>query len=146
MKREKLGKIKITILEGRIERRTVKHAEALGILHLKLNVQGRRGWPDRLFMIKGGRPLLIEFKKLGKKPRRLQQHILLQLKELDYDVQYADTAEAGIAYIQAAYERSLGHKRLDSAQLPKARRSIPFEANIRGSVPRPRVGKDFHCS
>ena len=59
-------------LERVIENRVVREAEAAGILVRKLNGEGQRGWPDRMFCIPGGRPLFIEFKREGEDARKLQ--------------------------------------------------------------------------
>jgi|SRR5579859_3172038 len=82
--------------EDRIERAVCRHADALGLTHIKLNVWGRRGYPDRLFFIAGGRPLLIEFKEANYKPRRLQQYTINKLLRLKYDVHSVDNVEEGI--------------------------------------------------
>lgn len=64
-------------------------------LRTKLNLQGRRGWPDQCYWIAGGRPFLIEFKAEGEDPRKLQAYIHEQLRNNGYDVEvHTDAAEA----------------------------------------------------
>ena len=67
---------------------------------LKLNVQGNRGWPDQMYMIPGGRPFYIEFKRKGEVPRELQKYIHGILKERGYDVEVHDDSEQAICAIQ----------------------------------------------
>ena len=67
--------------------------------------QGQTGYPDRMFLIPGGRPLLIEFKLPGEEPRAKQGHIHGVLKELGYNVQvHDDYDEAMKAIEEAVYE------------------------------------------
>ena len=74
-------------LESSIERQAVEHAHRRGIDAIKLNLQGRRGWPDRLFLLPGGRPLFIEFKRtVKKKPDPLQARVHARLRKLGYRV------------------------------------------------------------
>lgn len=64
----------------------------LGIEGSKLKILGDTGYPDRIFWIPGGRPLLIEFKQPGEEPRAKQLHIHEQLRGLGYEVQVHDNA------------------------------------------------------
>ena len=69
-----------------------------------LTLRGRRGWPDEVFWLPGGRPLLVEFKAEGEEPRKLQQYIHQKLKEQGYEVEvHTDAAEA-IASIKQRLE------------------------------------------
>jgi|SRR5580765_470291 hypothetical protein len=65
--------------ESYVENKTVTYAESAGMMVLKLNVVGRRGWPDRLFVYKG-RAFFIEFKKVGEKPTKLQEAIHARIR------------------------------------------------------------------
>ena len=80
-------------LEGKIEQRAVdliwKH---LGIEGSKLNIRSDTGYPDRIFWIPGGRPLLIEFKRPGEEPEPKQIHIHNKLRQLGYNVEVHDDA------------------------------------------------------
>ena len=88
-------------LEVDIEGRVCAWADKHGVLHVKLNLQFRRGWPDRMFLIPGGCPLLIEFKRKGKKLEPLQAHVIGKLKRLGYDVHWTSKAEEAIYLIAA---------------------------------------------
>jgi hypothetical protein len=57
-------------LENPIELQVVQLAwDYLGILGSKLKVLGDTSWPDRIFWLPGGKPLLIEFKRQGFDPQ-----------------------------------------------------------------------------
>lgn len=78
----------------------VRHARKLGILTIKLQGQGNKGMPDRLFLCPNGRILFIEFKKPGQKPTPLQeiQHDLL--RRYGFTVRVCDNAAAALGAIQ----------------------------------------------
>lgn len=71
---------------------------------LKLEARGRAGWPDQMYMIPGGKPFFIEFKRKGELPRPLQSYIHSQMRENGYDVEVHDDADTAIA----ALRRRLG--------------------------------------
>jgi hypothetical protein len=87
------------VLESSVERRVKQWADAHGILNCKFTATGSAGWPDRIFWIAGGRPKLVEFKKQGESPTKLQLHRMRQLKNLDYDVFWTDNADEAISYL-----------------------------------------------
>ena len=98
------------LLEVSTERRVVRWAKKNGVLQSKFTPAGQRGWPDRIFWVAGGRPLLVEFKRKGKQLQKLQQHVVAQLESLNYDICWTDNYEEAIAAIQRA---------LDAAQVPR---------------------------
>ena len=79
--------------ESKIERDAVdlvwKH---LGIVGSKLVTPGDTGYPDRIFWLPGGKPLLIEFKRPGEEPEPKQEYIHAQLRKLGYQVEVHDNA------------------------------------------------------
>lgn len=99
------------ILESQVQRRVVAWATVHGILNIKLNGEGHPGWPDYVFWLAGGRPLLIEFKRPGGKPRPLQLLVHEQLRKRGYRVEVCDSATAGIRLLAEA---------MDAPQLPEA--------------------------
>lgn len=113
----------------------VKFARDNGILVTKMNIMGRRGMPDDVFWVKGGKPLIIEFKAPGKEPRRLQQITIDYLKRLDYDVQTCDDPATGIRILT---------DRLGTAFIPKTRGKVVTGTRRGRIVPGPRTGKDKH--
>jgi hypothetical protein len=83
----------------------------LGIKGSKLKVVGDTGYPDRIFWMPGGRPLLIEFKKPGEEPRPKQLKIHRQLRKLGYQVEVHDNAiEAFQAVIKTVETNPLYEK------------------------------------
>lgn len=93
-------------LESALEKAVCNWADAHGILHTKLNLQGRRGWPDRAFWTLGGRPILLEFKRKGEMPTKLQLYVIKQLRKLNYVVEWFDNAEEAIAELNVWVNRS----------------------------------------
>lgn len=71
------------------EERAVREAMILGVRSIKLTPRGQRGHADRLFWVPGGRPLLVEFKREGEKPRVLQAHRHDTLRKAGYEVMVA---------------------------------------------------------
>lgn len=71
----------------------------LGVLSWKLTLRYDAGWPDRLFLIPGGKPFLIEFKVPGEEPNELQAHRIAVLKALGYDVEAHDDYTEAMAAI-----------------------------------------------
>lgn len=87
--------------ESKVEYAVVTWWKNRGGLQLKINVQGARGWPDRLFLAPG-RPVFIEFKRVGEKGRPLQEYIHKQLQQRGYEVYVCDTYDDAIAILAAA--------------------------------------------
>jgi hypothetical protein len=110
-------------LESNLEHRVCRWAKKRRIENIKLNLQGRRNWPDRCFFILGGKPALIEFKRLGKKPRPAQAYILRTLKGLGYDVCVAETFAEAIAWLEDCVARALQRiaQQAQTPRLPKTR-------------------------
>lgn len=94
-------------LERTIEAAVVKEAKRLGIAQTKMNLIGRRGWPDRCFWLVGGRPLFIEFKRRGELATPLQAFIHEQLRAAGYRVEIVDNTEDGKALLTEAHTRAL---------------------------------------
>ena len=95
------------MLERTVERTACQRALSdLGVASMKLAAQGQRSWPDRLFLIPGGKPLMIEFKAPGEMPRpdQLQCHNILRM--LGYQVEVCDDADDALNYIRKAMEVS----------------------------------------
>jgi len=89
------------LLESKIEKDVVKWAETVNILVVKMNLLGRRGWPDRLFVLPNGGILWVEFKRPGKTPEDLQDYVHRKLREHRQDVYVATRAFDTISYIKA---------------------------------------------
>lgn len=74
----------------------------LHVINVKLNPAGTNGWPDRVFFVPGGCPLLIEFKRPGQAPRPLQLVIHRRLRHYGYAVQTHDTVQGAVDAVREA--------------------------------------------
>jgi hypothetical protein len=90
--------------ESKIEQKVVKEAKKLGVIGLKLTSPGNTGVPDRLFLIPGGGPLFIEFKKPGGVLSAKQTYWISALGTLDYKVEVHDNVEQALQAITKAVE------------------------------------------
>lgn len=124
-------------LEKQDEDTLMNWARERGLLALKLNTIGNRGYPDRIFFILGGRPLLIELKRKGAKPTKLQLYVHQQLRRLGYDVQVHDNPEDAKRAVTAAVE---------AAQVPAKKSGVRSEAVRKRPAARSRNGKDIDYS
>ena len=107
----------------------------LGVDSIKLNLQGNRGYPDRLFLLPL-RPAWIEFKRPGEKPTPLQYYRLWAMDQLGYDVTWTDNENDAFEWI----------KTLHTARLSEARNKDHDPTSLRGPVTRSWAGKDFYFS
>jgi hypothetical protein len=126
--------VSVTILESKLERAAVRYATRAGAESLKLNVRGRRGWPDRAFFFWPRRLVLVEFKRKGEEPTKIQKLIHRRLARLGWKVSVFDDL-----YRFKRWFDEVRSDELHEALHPKdARSSVP------GSLPRSRSGKDRH--
>jgi hypothetical protein len=86
-------------LETELEKKVCRWAKQNGVLQSKLKIEGRRGWPDRAFWLPGG-PLMIEFKRAGEEPTKLQHYIHTSLRKQGYDVRWTDNYEVAIRWLE----------------------------------------------
>lgn len=89
-------------LESDIETKVTEYSKEQGCLSLKLNVLGRIGWPDRIYLYYGARVLFIEFKKPGEKPRKIQAYVHSILRKYGFIVIVVDNisdGQRGIDYL-----------------------------------------------
>lgn len=100
-----------------------KALELHGVQNIKLRRTGERGWPDRMFLIPGGLPFFIEFKRVGGTPSKLQLLKLHRLKRIGYDAEIHDDRETALEAIrQRVLEATQGAE--DSPEVhARARRS-----------------------
>lgn len=95
----------MSILETKIENRACEIAKnELGIASIKLNVSGNTGIPDRLFLIPGGKPLFIEFKRPGGVVSAKQKFWIKLLTKLKFKVKVCDSVEEAIKNIKEEME------------------------------------------
>lgn len=89
------------LLEARIERIACQRIRnLLGIEGIKFEPHGSTGWPDRIFFVPGGRPLLIEFKRPGEPLSPKQALVVMNLRELGYDVHVCTSAKQALAVVE----------------------------------------------
>jgi hypothetical protein len=80
--------------ESMIEKTVSAYARGKGWLTFKFSSPGQRAVPDRLY-IKNGLTIYIEFKRLGKKPTKLQLHTHEKMREKGAKVYVVDNVEQG---------------------------------------------------
>ena len=84
--------------EADIERALCRRVEALGGSCEKFASPGRRGVPDRLVTLPGGRVIFVELKAPGRKPTPLQRADHLRRRALGCDVRVIDSTAAAYAF------------------------------------------------
>jgi len=70
-----------------------KVLDELGVFGIKLTSPGTNGMPDRMFLIPGGCPVLVEFKRPGAQPEPLQKYTHELLQKLQYRIEVFDNVE-----------------------------------------------------
>lgn len=94
-------------VESKVEADFVKYITSWATLHnvelrtLKMNLKGRRGWPDRLVLWEGGNLLFIEFKQPGEECRALQEYIHEELRAMGFEVETHDNTADALASVKA---------------------------------------------
>lgn len=78
-----------------------------GIRSIQMNLKFDAGWPDRWFLIAGGKPFLIEFKAPGKPLAELQKYRVEELRTLGYDVEVHDDYDTAMAAIKLRFIRKV---------------------------------------
>ena len=93
-----------TTAESVIERDSCEWiAKELGVHSVKFNTTGSdTGYPDRIFWIPGGQPLLIEFKKPGGQLSAKQKYQIERLEKLGYNVKVCTNARQAFKAAQEA--------------------------------------------
>jgi len=85
------------------ERKFARYVEADGGLCLKLQVVSRKGWPDRMVLLRGGNLFFIEFKRVESggaqsKVKALQKIVHAALRCLGQDIQVCYTFNEARTY------------------------------------------------
>ena len=86
------------ILEKNIEKKVCDYAKKNGVLQFKFTSPGRRGVPDRIFMI-NGKVFFIEFKATGETPSIEQLAVHRIITHHGIKVYTVDNVDTGIAAI-----------------------------------------------
>lgn len=77
-----------------IESYLVSKLKMIGADPIKFEVFGRRGMPDRIVLIPGGKVIFVEVKALGKKLRPLQEKRKRELEKLGFEVHVIDSKKS----------------------------------------------------
>lgn len=75
------------------ERTLSKYVNDKGGIAVKLLSQFVNGLPDRMYLLPGGRALFVEFKSTGKKPTKIQEHIIDRIRRVGFTVLVVDSPE-----------------------------------------------------
>ena len=81
-------------LESYIETAVTEYSITKGMNNLKLNVSGRIGWPDRIFLFRSI-AFFIEFKRAGEPPRKAQLYVHGILEAQGFKVYVVDNIPYG---------------------------------------------------
>jgi tRNA U54 and U55 pseudouridine synthase Pus10 len=92
------------IRERSIEAQFARFAKLMGCKSYKFTSPGRRGVPDRLVALPGGRAFFIEFKQPGKKLSALQNLEHLELQGLGFPVYVCDRPGQAEAILEMILE------------------------------------------
>ena len=76
--------------EAAIESKCVRYAAAQGWMPVKVVPYNLRGFPDRIFFGPGKRTMVVEFKKPGEQPTRLQEERHRVLRAMGHEVHVID--------------------------------------------------------
>lgn len=82
-------------LEKDIETQVCKYAKSHGWLVYKFSSPNNRGVPDRIFITPKGSTVFVEFKRKGKMPTKLQEHVHETLKNQGCAVWVIDDVQEG---------------------------------------------------
>lgn len=86
-------------LEHDIQTEVSDFATSINLIRVRLNVTGRKGWPDYLYGYKG-RVCFVEFKRPGCKPEPIQDHVHTMLRAAGFWVFVVDNADYGMSLLK----------------------------------------------
>ena len=137
------GVLLVSISESDVDQKIKRWCDINGVLYIKFNPFGSRGWPDRIAIFPSGFHLWIELKRKGKKPRKLQFHRIEQLNSQGAVAVYFDNAEECIAELTECLAAAKEiRNEVDTPPIPDTRRTDISEAVRSRPVVRPRDGED----
>lgn len=96
---------RLTLEEEKIENKFVtwvRHNPPL--ICVKLNIQGNKGYPDRMILMPNGKAIFIEFKAPGKTAYLLQQYMHREMRKLGFAVEVHDTVKGAIEFVERELE------------------------------------------
>lgn len=80
--------------EKLIEKKLREGVKSLGGIALKLYSAYHIGLPDRLVLMPGGQAYFAEIKTTGKKPTKLQEKTITELRALGFKAEVLDSQES----------------------------------------------------
>ena len=86
-------------LEREIQTKVTNEAILFNLVPIRINVTGRKGWPDYGYIYKGY-ICFIEFKRPGEKPEPLQLHVHGILNKAGTPVFVVDNEDYGITILK----------------------------------------------
>ena len=98
-------------LESKIEKTVKSYARSLGVIARKWVSPSQRGVLDDLFFFENGVLLIVEFKRLGRKPTEKQQHEIDILTAQGFNVRVVDNIVSGKTLIKNWYAYAKNLKR-----------------------------------
>ncbi|MEL4071679.1 hypothetical protein WKW50_16160 [Ochrobactrum sp. GPK 3] len=84
----------VNVGESEVVKTTNAGAKNADFIHRKVVYQGRRGAPDDWYFGHGGRLIIVEHKRPGKKPDPHQVKEIERLRERGFDVRVVSTVAA----------------------------------------------------
>lgn len=89
------------VSEKAIEAYLVRRVKDLGGVCLKYSNPGVVGYPDRVLLFPGGFVVWVELKSKGKKPTKVQQLRIAQLRQMGHNVAVVDSKDQVDTLLQA---------------------------------------------
>jgi len=88
------SKYRVSKLETQIEEDAAARVLAwFAVFSIKLKKTNETGYPDRLYLLPGGSPLFVEYKRPGEEPRKKQALIHQRLAHFGYAVETHTSVE-----------------------------------------------------
>lgn len=94
----------MSILEKDIENKFVDDVAKLGCLAPKLEVEGDKGWPDRLIVMPNGKVAYIEFKRPGGTTSEHQKDKIAKLMRLGHNVIVTNSTKTALTFIRCVLD------------------------------------------
>ncbi len=85
--------------EIEIQEKVTLFATSIGMLPVRINVVGRKGWPDYGYGYRGVM-FFIEYKRPGEKPEKLQEYVHGIIRRQGFNVYVVDNIEYGISRVR----------------------------------------------
>lgn len=128
------------VIEQPVQRRALIDLHVPSI-PLKLIGGSETGWPDDVFLIPGGRPLILEFKWPGEHLDPKQVYMIFVLLNLGYEVEVHDNVEEALTAIAAAKTRAA---EVGAASVHATRREILAGTRMCRFIPRSGPAQDVY--